>query len=368
MQWQEEDKRRAGFLARPLLEWYGKNARDLPWRRDVSPYRVWVSEIMLQQTRVEAVIPYYERFLRRLPDVTALAQAPEETLHKLWEGLGYYSRVRNLQKAARQVVEQYGGRIPGSYEEPLKLAGIGDYTAGAIASIAFGLRVPAVDGNVLRVFSRLTDCREDVTVPAVKTAFRQLVESSLPEERVGDYNQSLMELGATVCLPNGEPACLFCPVRELCLGFARGTYRELPVKPPKKERRGEKKTMLLLAGPAGVLLEKRPDRGLLAGLWGFPELEGWHEKEELCRLLKGEGISFSSCRRAGESRHVFTHREWDMETWIVKDAAVPEEAFAPHVWASREDLANRYALPSAYGGSMKALMDFWKEENPWRNG
>ena len=219
----------------PLLAWYDKEARDLPWRQNTDPYRVWVSEIMLQQTRVEAVIPYYERFLAAFPDLKALADAPEEQLLKLWEGLGYYSRARNLQKAAREALSRFGG-LPGQVQELSSLPGIGAYTAGAIASIAFSRPVPAVDGNVLRVVARLTDSHDDVLSPAVKREAEKAVAAVIPHDRPGDFNQAVMDLGATVCLPNGAPRCEVCPLAELCLGLARSTAPELPVKTKKKER------------------------------------------------------------------------------------------------------------------------------------
>ena len=204
-----------------LLEWFYKNRRSLPFREDPTPYHVWLSEVMLQQTRVSAVLPYYYRFLEALPDIPALAACEEEKLHKLWEGLGYYSRVRNLQKAAKLVCAQYGGQLPADYAALLALPGIGEYTAGAIASISFGLPVPAVDGNVLRVFSRLYNDPGVITEPAVKKAFTARVMEHQPPEKAGDYNQALMELGALVCVPNGAPLCGQCPLAESCLARAR---------------------------------------------------------------------------------------------------------------------------------------------------
>ena len=258
----------------PLLEWYGRNARSLPWREEPAPYRVWVSEIMLQQTRVEAVKPYFARFLAELPDVTALASAPEQQLMKLWEGLGYYSRARNLQKAARVMVEQYGGTLPADYDALLKLPGIGPYTAGAVASIAYGIPVPAVDGNVLRVVMRLTAGWEDIADPAVKRAVERRMAAILPKDRPGDFNQAMMELGATVCAPGGEPKCLVCPLNALCEGYRQGVARELPVKAKKKARRIEERTVFLLVCDGELAIRKRADSGLLAGLWELPSVEG----------------------------------------------------------------------------------------------
>ena len=254
-------------ISSALLDWFYKNHRILPFRTDPSPYHVWLSEIMLQQTRVSAALPYYERFLAALPDIPALAACEEEKLHKLWEGLGYYSRVRNLQKAARIVCEQYGGQLPADYDALRALPGIGDYTAGAIASISFGIPVPAVDGNVLRVFSRLYNDPAAVTEPAVKKAFTARVMEHQPPDAPGDYNQALMELGALVCVPNGAPLCEKCPLAHLCAARAAGTALELPRKAAPKPRRLQPVTLALLESPAGFLLQQRPQKGLLAGLW-----------------------------------------------------------------------------------------------------
>ena len=243
-----------------LLNWFYANHRILPFRSDPTPYHVWLSEIMLQQTRVSAALPYYERFLAALPDIPALAACEEEKLHKLWEGLGYYSRVRNLQKAAKIVCEQYGGELPADYDALRALPGIGDYTAGAIASISFGLPVPAVDGNVLRVFSRLYNDDGLITDPKVKRAFTARVMEHQPPAAPGDYNQALMELGALVCVPNGAPLCEQCPLAHLCQARAAGTALSLPRKAAPKARRIEPVTLAVVRSPAGVLLQQRPRR------------------------------------------------------------------------------------------------------------
>ena len=250
-----------------LLNWFYENQRVLPFRTDPSPYHVWLSEIMLQQTRVSAALPYYERFLAALPDIPALAACEEEKLNKLWEGLGYYSRVRNLQKAARIVCEQYGGELPADYDAIRALPGIGDYTAGAICSISFGIPVPAVDGNVLRVFSRLYNDPGVITDPAVKKAFTARVMEHQPPAAPGDYNQALMELGALICVPNGAPLCEQCPLARLCQARAAGTALSLPQKAAPKARKLEDLTVALVESPAGFLIQQRPEKGLLAGLW-----------------------------------------------------------------------------------------------------
>ncbi len=311
-----------------LLHWYDYNRRILPWREDPTPYHVWVSEIMLQQTRVEAVRGYYDRFLASLPDVKALAEAEEEVLLKLWEGLGYYNRVRNMQKAAKILVEQYGGEMPADYEAIRLLPGIGDYTAGAISSIAFGLPFPAVDGNVLRVLSRITGSEEDIAKDKTKQAVREDLLRVMPK-RSGDFNQSLMELGATVCLPNGKPLCEQCPVMHLCKAFHEGRETELPVKSGKKERRIEKRTVYLISCGEKILLHRREKKGLLAGLWEFPNAltEGNStETEELQKKLQIElqaGLQTESqtladrikvtVTKGKKAKHIFSHIEWHME-------------------------------------------------------
>ena len=336
----------------PLLAWYDKEARDLPWRQNTDPYRVWVSEIMLQQTRVEAVIPYYERFLAAFPDLKALADAPEEQLLKLWEGLGYYSRARNLQKAAREALSRFGG-LPGQVQELSSLPGIGAYTAGAIASIAFSRPVPAVDGNVLRVVARLTDSHDDVLSPAVKREAEKAVAAVIPHDRPGDFNQAVMDLGATVCLPNGAPRCEVCPLAELCLGLARSTAPELPVKAKKKERRVEEKTVLVLIdGEGRAALERRPARGLLAGLWQLPLLSGHAAEKELREALEGWGMQAQSLRPLGDAVHIFSHVEWRMTGWL---ARVRGEG--PFTWAAPEELEERYALPSAFRAYRPACLE-----------
>jgi len=319
----------------PLLTWYRENARVLPWRSDPTPYHVWVSEIMLQQTRVTAVLEYYRRFLEALPTVADLAACPEDELMKLWQGLGYYSRARNLQKAARQVMEEFGGTFPSDYDAIRSLAGVGDYTAGAVSSIAFGIPVPAVDGNVLRVVSRLTDDHRDVTRPETKNALRQALLDTMPRFAPGDYNQALMELGATVCLPNGAPLCGRCPAAGFCAALREGTIDQLPVKPKKKERRIEERTVYLIVRMGKIALRRRPEKGLLAGLWEYPnELSPWPPPVEGAAAFGGEG------------KHIFTHMEWRMRAYVVEAGtdALPEG----WVWADRTELAGVYAVPSAF--------------------
>ncbi len=320
-----------------LCAWYRAAHRDLPWRKDPTPYHVWISEIMLQQTRVQAVIPYYERFMAALPGVQALAEAPEDQLMKLWEGLGYYSRARNLQKAARIVCEQYGGEMPCTREQLLQLPGIGPYTAGAIASIAGGQACPAVDGNVLRVLSRLFAREWNIKAPQVRRQAEQEISAVMPRDCPGVCNQALMELGAVVCLPNGAPLCDNCPVRALCLANECGTQQCLPVKAPKKLRPIERRVVYLIWRDGRIALCKRPKSGLLAGLWEFPNLlEGEDVHERL-------GVQLLDARPLKSARHVFTHLEWHMT-----GVAARTDEGGRFTWVTPRQLEEDIALPSAF--------------------
>ena len=325
----------------PLLIWFQEHARVLPWRSDPTPYHVWVSEIMLQQTRVAAVLDYYRRFLEAAPTVADLAALPEEQLMKLWQGLGYYNRARNLQKAARQIMEEHGGVFPSRYEDIRALAGVGDYTAGAIASIAFGLPVPAVDGNVLRVVARVTGDEGDISTPATKRRVTEQLRQVIPTGDASRFNQALMELGATVCLPNGAPLCQDCPAAPFCQARLTGRTALLPVKAPKKERRVELRTVFLIFHQDQVALRQRPERGLLAGLWEYP-----NELSPAQGALARWGIVPTSQTRGGTGRHIFTHIEWRMEAVLVETDR--EELPQGWVWADREELERRYALPNAF--------------------
>lgn len=337
-----------------LLEWFYKNQRILPFRTDPSPYHVWLSEIMLQQTRVSAALPYYERFLAALPDISALAECEEEKLHKLWEGLGYYSRVRNLQKTAKIVCEQYGGQLPADYDALRALPGIGDYTAGAIASISFGLAVPAVDGNVLRVFARLYNDVGIITEPAVKRAFTARVMEHQPPEKAGDYNQALMELGALVCLPNGAPLCGECPLAGLCAARAAGTALELPRKAAPKARRVQPVTVALVESPAGFLLQQRPEKGLLAGLWQPLLWEGESlGPEEVRARLDVLGFACGQPELLPAAKHIFSHIEWRMTGYYLRVGAAPAPAGC--VWADAEQLRAEYTLPGAFKAYKKRM-------------
>lgn len=309
--------RQLDYIVDPLIAWFDQNKRSLPWRDEPGPYRVWVSEIMLQQTRVEAVKPYFEKFLMELPDVESLAKASEERLLKLWEGLGYYNRVRNLQKAAIQVMEEYGGQMPSAYEDLLKLKGIGSYTAGAIASIAFGQKVPAVDGNVLRVLSRLTMDDEDISQPAVKKRVEDELLQVMPE-RAGDFNQALMELGAIVCVPNGAPKCEECPWKEFCQAHLNQREAEFPHKAPKQKRKIEKKTLLIIKDGHKILLHKRLSKGLLAGMYEFPMMDEWADNEAIIEYVRKIGCEPLFIEFVKEAKHIFSHKEWHMKGYLVR--------------------------------------------------
>ncbi len=331
-------------LPEPLLAWFRANARDLPWRRTTDPYRIWVSEIMLQQTRVAAVLGYYARFLESFPSVEDLAKAPEERLMKLWEGLGYYSRARNLQKAAGIVAER--GGFPDTYEELLVLPGIGDYTASAIASAAFGRREAAIDGNVLRVVTRLTDCHDDILDPKTKKNIRAQVQAVMPADPadIRVFNQATMELGATVCVPNGPPKCEACPARDFCLGRIRGTVESLPVKKPKKARRAEDKTVFLLLRDGKVALRKRPDTGLLASLWEFPNVENALDEDTAPSAVASWGLEPKAWKNKLTAKHIFTHVEWHMTGYTLEVAG---DGPADFEWVDAAGLKT-HAVPSAF--------------------
>ena len=309
---------------------------------------MWVSEIMLQQTRVEAVKPYYERFLAALPDVKALAEAPEDVLLKLWEGLGYYNRVRNMQKAARQIMEEYGGVFPDRYEDILSLAGIGSYTAGAISAFAFGLPRPAVDGNVLRVVSRLLASREDIMRASVKRKTEEELQEVIPADAASDFDQGLIELGALVCLPGGEPRCGQCPLAHLCRAKREGVQGELPVRTKAKKRRVEKKTVFIFRDGDTAALRKRPAKGLLAGLYELPSVEGHLTLEEAVAYSKGIGLAPVRVQELGEARHIFSHVEWDMVGYLVQVDELEKSCREELIFIQPRTAQEEYAIPSAF--------------------
>ena len=329
-----------------LLEWYDGNARVLPWRNNPSPYRVWVSEIMLQQTRVDTVKPYFERFMNAVPTIEELANIPEDELLKLWEGWGYYSRARNLKKAASSIMHYFEGQIPSDIESLQSLPGIGPYTSGAIASIAFGVRAPAIDGNVLRVVARITANNGDITNSSIKKEIEALVQELLPIERIGDFNQALMELGATICLPSGSPKCVECPVHSICRGFLEGIAGELPVKSKKKDRKVEQKTIFVIDYKGSIAIRQRANKGLLASLWEFPNEEGHLSSEESERKLRAWGITPCDIIPMKTSKHIFTHLEWRMIGYSVIAESIQENN--SFIWATREKIKEQYSIPTAF--------------------
>lgn len=332
-----------------LLPWYRANRRELPWRQDREPYHIWISEIMLQQTRVEAVRGYYARFLAELPTVNDLACCDDEKLHKLWEGLGYYSRVRNLKKAAQVIVNQYGGVFPQEYTQVLALPGIGEYTAGAICSIAFNHPTPAVDGNVLRVCARLENDDSPIDLPETKKCVRDALAAIYPKE-AGEFTQALMELGATLCGPNRKPDCEVCPCREICKAYAAGTAEALPVKAPKKAKKQEDRTVFILSCDGSYALNKRPEKGLLAGLWEFPNVPGHLDTNAALEALRQMGLHPQELLRQVERKHIFTHIQWNL-TGMYLEVREPGSGFR---WFTAEEIEKQAALPTAF-------RQFWEE-------
>ena len=336
-----------------LVSWYCENKKEYPWRLDATPYHVWVSEIMLQQTRIEAALEYYLRFTRELPSVKALAEVDDERLMKLWQGLGYYSRARNLKKAAIKVMEEHGGVLPDSAEALKKLPGIGDYTAGAIASIAYHKSEPAVDGNVLRVISRLIASPEDIMLPATKKNVTSLLRKVYPTgEEAALLTEGLMELGEQICIPNGEPRCAICPLAAYCRAYAEGKTAEIPLREVKKEKRKEEKTVLLLRSQEGrYAIQKRGEKGLLANMWEFVTLDGRYAEGNVESYLTEQGFLVERIVHCGEAEHIFTHIVWKMQGFSVTVA----NEVGDYLWKSREEIGLDFAIPSAYRYYLKQL-------------
>ncbi len=332
----------------PLVAWYREHRRDLPWREHPDAYRVWVSEIMLQQTRVEAVKPYYDRFLEAFPDVEALAAAEEDKLMKMWEGLGYYNRVRNMQKAARQIMTEHDGQFPCEYDEILKLSGIGNYTAGAISSFAYGIAKPAVDGNVLRVVSRLLASDSDIMKASTRTQIENIIEEVIPADAAADFNQGLIELGAIVCVPNGEPKCEICPVAHLCKAKEQNIQMELPVKTKAKARRIEKRTVLIFRDNETIAIRKRPAKGLLAGLYELPNVEGHLTRKEVIEYGKMIGLTPIRVKKLVSAKHIFSHVEWHMIGYEVLVDELEKNCSEKMIFAGREEIDQKYSIPSAF--------------------
>lgn len=334
-------------FAHPLLLWYNEKKRDLPWRHTGDPYRIWVSEIMLQQTRVEAVRKYYLRFTEELPEISDLAACPDEKLLKLWEGLGYYSRVKNMKKAAQL---SHDG-LPKTYDSLRTLPGIGNYTAGAVASIAYGLPEPAVDGNVLRVLTRLTGCREDISKQKTRTDAEDCLRKYLcghPEAAPGIFNQAMMELGALICLPNTDPLCVSCPVQKFCSALRDGTVSKIPVRAKKSSRRIEERCVLIIRDGNKTAIRKRPNHGLLAGLYEFPNIAGYKDADEAVQITQKMGFTVLRITPLPDTKHIFTHLEWRMRAYLIKTAQTEESLREDIILADAEELQKIYALPSAF--------------------
>lgn len=375
-------------MTRDLLNWYDHSRRILPWREDPTPYHVWVSEIMLQQTRVETVIDYYQRFMVRFPDIQALAAAGEDDYLKAWEGLGYYSRVRNLHRAAEVIMNDYGGHMPDSSGELRKLPGIGPYTSAAIASIAFGEPVPAIDGNLLRIFARVSLYEENIKASAAAKAAGIFYQSLMPAHRSGDFNQALMDLGAMICRPGTQVQCADCPWHASCRAFGQSAAERLPVMPERQKRRREQRTILLIHDSQSALLHKRPRKGLLAGLYEFPGGEGSLTEDEALTAARRLGVTPLHIRKLPPARHLFSHIEWDMTGYEIRidelahidrvenkihenvpnrndgsnrtDSRKAEGDFGKgYFLAAKEELTGRYSIPSAFSAYYKILMEQW---------
>jgi A/G-specific adenine glycosylase len=343
-------------VIKDIADWFILNGRkDLPWRKDQSPYRVWVSEIMLQQTRIEAVIPHYLAFMQELPDVAALASVPEERLLKLWQGLGYYSRARNLKLAATQVMERYGGTLPSSVKELQSLAGIGAYTAGAISSVAYGMPEPAVDGNVLRVIARLFTLSENVMDVSVRNQITQALRTVYPTGKAAGYvTEGLMELGEVVCIPNGVPLCEACPVQKYCQAFLQNATDSYPVRVQEKQRKSEQKTVFLFKCQNTFAVRRRPPQGLLASLWEFPNTEGWLSLEQAMGYADHNGLKVISCKPCGEANHLFTHIEWHLKGYFVECANM----CADFEWKTAAEIEQACAVPSAFKYYLRQLKTY----------
>lgn len=330
-------------IRQPIVEWYQQNKRELPWRKEKNPYHIWISEIMLQQTRIEAVKQYYEQFLKQIPNIQALSEIEEEKLLKLWEGLGYYNRARNLKKAAQIVQEKYHGQMPKRYQELVELPGIGEYTAGAISSIAYDECVPAVDGNVLRVISRVVGSKEDVLESKTKKKFTEKIKEIMPKQ-AGNFNEGLMELGELVCIPNGEPLCEKCPLQKICIAKNENLTNIIPVRNPKIKRKKEEVTVFLLEKEGKFAIRKRRKTGLLANMYEFPNITRKIGKKEIEKVLEDWKLVGKDVKRIGTHHHIFSHIEWNMIGYRVQ-VKVENDEF---IWKKKEEILEKYAIPGAF--------------------
>ncbi len=343
-------------LSALLLDWFYKNKRDLPWRADKAPYHVWLSEIMLQQTRVEAVKGYYERFLEELPDIKSLSECPDDKLLKLWEGLGYYNRVRNLKIAATTIMQDYAGEFPNTIEEIRSLKGIGDYTAGAIGSICFDLKTPAVDGNVLRVLSRVWKDDSNIDLQRTKKEFAKGLENLYPDENCGDFTQAIMELGAMICIPNGIPKCEECPIKTLCKAYEDKCTHLLPVRSEKRPRKHIDMTVFVFSyvdneGNTYYAVRKRQDKGLLSGLYEFPNIENAYSVNDALAKATAFDVSPRDVIKELKYTHIFTHVEWHMTAFYVLC-----NKMSPNLtWVTKEQMEEETPLPTAFKAFWEAI-------------
>ncbi len=337
-------------FTRRILKWYDKEQRILPWRDNPNPYYVWVSEIMLQQTRVEAVIPYFNHFIEKLPTIKDLANVEDNVLLKLWEGLGYYNRARNLKKTANIIVTKYNGIIPSSTDDLITLPGIGPYTSGAIASIAFNKSVPAVDGNVYRVFARLLHITKTIKDKEVKLQIQTKVKNLLPNQRISDFNQALMELGAKVCLPNGAPLCGICPVNSICISYQYNDQNNIPIKQPKKKKKEKDVTVFLLEYNNEIVIEKREDT-LLNGLFQFPNIEKKLTLKEVQNLYPKDTVT-----KIGSTTHIFTHLKWNLTGFHIK-----QQSKGKTMYVKKDELLSNYPIPTAFS----YYKNYYIKENSW---
>lgn len=338
----------------PLLEWFYKHKRYMPWREKPNFYYVWLSEIMLQQTRVDTVMSYFEHFIKEVPNIEILANIKEDKLLKLWEGLGYYNRARNSKIAANQIMKDYGGIPPKDYEDILSLKGIGEYTAGAISSIVYNKRVAAVDGNVLRVMTRILKDDSDIMLSKTKKKFKEIIEASMPDN-ARDYTQALMELGALICLPNGEPKCSECPLSFCCGAYLTNTIKDYPVKKIKKSKKIEKRSVFLIVYKNQVLIQKRKNQGLLKGLYEYPNMLGHVSKVEMKYIFDEMGLDTSKFQKLPSAKHIFSHLEWHMEGYFV-----PINKKIPGLWATYDELRKEYSIPTAFKVYTKELEKYLK--------
>ena len=339
------------LFQRKILSWYKKSRREMPWREEPTPYRIWISEIMLQQTRVDTVIPYFNNFMSRYPTVESLASSEENELMKYWEGLGYYSRIKNIRKTAIELVQNHQAKLPESFEELLKLKGIGEYTASAIASEAFGVKVPAVDGNVFRVFARLTGFREDIREAKSQEKLKVAVREVLPEKEIGDFNQGLIELGALICIPKGSPKCELCPVKEFCGSYRDNLQDEIPFRSKARKRTVQERTVFLIQCGDRFAVRKRDEGTLLEGLFEIPNREGFYTPEEGKSVVEEMGFTVKDLHMIRDKKVVFTHIEWILQGYYFH---VVEENNA-FLFETKENLLKNYALASAFIGYLDLM-------------